>query len=438
VVPVHPNLQTMRRKQRTLKHESTYSGIGLHTGEGVTMRFVPAKEGTGVIFKRVDLPGQPVIPATVEYVCANARNTTLGIADIRIHTVEHVLAALRAYHIDNLCIEIDNIEPPVGNGSSDVFVSMIEKAEIVEQEGYVPIVKLRNPVYWSEGEIHMVAIPCDSYRISYTLNYPNTRLLKSQYFSIDITSDSFKKEISQCRTFSLYEEVSILMDRGLIKGASLENAVVIKDDTILSKGGLFFPDEMVRHKILDVIGDLFLVGYDFQAHIIAIRSGHASNVAFARKLFNYITTENTMEVKDIIKILPHRYPFLLVDRIIDIDLENGSIVGQKNLTINEAFFQGHFPDAPIMPGVLILEALAQTGAVLVHMKAESSTKIGVLLNVNNAKFRQPVRPGDVLILKCHGLHFSSKGGRVRAEAYVGEKIAVEAEIGFAFADKNMI
>jgi UDP-3-O-[3-hydroxymyristoyl] N-acetylglucosamine deacetylase len=292
VILIHPNHNILSRKQRTLKEESCYSGIGLHTGEEATMRFLPAKEGTGIIFKRTDLPGQPVIPATVEYVCSNARNTTLGIADIRIHTVEHVLAALRAYHIDNLCIEMDGIEPPVGNGSSDVFVKMIEESGIEEQNASIPIVKLRNPVYWSEGEIHLVALPYDGYRISYTLDYPQTKLIKSQYFSLEINSESFKQEIASCRTFSLYEEVSVLMDRGLIKGASLDNAVVIKDDTILSKGGLYFPNEMVRHKILDVIGDLSLVGYEIHAHIIAIRSGHASNVAFARKLFNYITTEN--------------------------------------------------------------------------------------------------------------------------------------------------
>lgn len=293
MVAVHPNLQTSYRKQRTLQAPAFHSGIGLHTGEGVSMRFVPAKEGTGIVFKRVDLPGNPIIPATVEYVCANARNTTLGLGDVRIHTVEHVLAAIRAYDIDNLCVEINGIEPPVGNGSSDIFLEMIENAGIIEQNANTPIVSLTNPVYWSEGEIHIVAVPCESYRISYTLNYPNTPLLKSQYFSTIVNNETFKKEIAMCRTFSLYEEVSMLMDRGLIKGASLDNAVVIKDDTILSKGGLFFPDEMVRHKILDLIGDLSLVGFNFQAHIIAIRSGHASNVAFAKKLFNYITTENT-------------------------------------------------------------------------------------------------------------------------------------------------
>lgn len=292
MISIDPSQKTSWRKQQTIGNPATYSGIGLHTGEGVTMRFVPAKEGTGVIFKRTDLPNTPQIPATVEYVSSNARNTTLGVGDVRIHTVEHVLAAIRAYNIDNVIIEINGIEPPVGNGSSDIFVTMIEEAGIVEQQANTPIIYLSQPVYWSEGEIHLVAIPCDQYRISYTLNYPETRLLKSQYFSTIIDSPTFKKEISPCRTFSLYEEVSALMDRGLIKGASLDNAVVIKDDTILSKEGLFFPDEMVRHKILDIVGDLSLIGLEFRAHVIAIRSGHASNVAFAKKLFNFMTTEN--------------------------------------------------------------------------------------------------------------------------------------------------
>lgn len=290
---VHPNHLVHTRQQRTLKQPATFSGIGLHTGETVTMHFIPAHEDTGILFQRIDLPGKPIIPATVDSVCANARNTTLGKGDIRIHTVEHVLAAIKAYSIDNLIIEIEGIEPPVGNGSSDVFVAMIENAGIKEQKKTVPIIELQTPIHWSEGDIHLVALPSKEFRISYTLNYPNTRLLKSQYYSTPITSETFKKEIASCRTFSLYEEVSTLLDRGLIKGASLDNAVVIKDDTILSKDGLFFPDEMVRHKILDVVGDLSLVGFEFYAHIIAIRSGHASNVSLARKLFNYITMEQT-------------------------------------------------------------------------------------------------------------------------------------------------
>lgn len=292
MVSVRPILKTIHRKQKTLKQEVSFSGIGIHTGVQVLMRFLPAKESTGVVFKRVDLPGQPVIPATVEYVVDTARSTTIGLGNIRIHTVEHVLAAIRAFEIDNICIEVSNIEPPVGNGSSDVFVEMIEKAGVVEQEASVPVVKLQTPVYHSEGDIHIVALPFDGYRISYTLNYPDTKLLKAQYQTVLVDQENFKNEIAPCRTFSLYKEVSWLMDQGLIKGGSLDNAVIINDDVVLSKNGLFFENEMARHKILDMIGDLSLVGFNFHAHIISLKSGHSSNYQFAKKLFNYITMEN--------------------------------------------------------------------------------------------------------------------------------------------------
>lgn len=292
MVTVNPALATLMRKQRTLRDTTSFSGIGIHTGREVGLRFCPAKEGTGIVFKRVDLPGQPIIPATVEYVQDTARSTTIGIKDIHIHTVEHVLSAIKAYNIDNLSIEITSIEPPVGNGSADVFVEMIEKVGIREQDHQVPIVKLQQPVYWSEGDIHIVALPYSGYRISYTLSYPESHLLSGQFHSIELNEERFKQEIANCRTFSLYKEISFLIDKGLIKGGSLDNAVVIKDDVILSKGGLFFPNEMARHKILDLIGDLSLVGFDFHAHIIAIRSGHASNFAFAKRLLKYITMEN--------------------------------------------------------------------------------------------------------------------------------------------------
>jgi UDP-3-O-[3-hydroxymyristoyl] N-acetylglucosamine deacetylase len=292
VATVNPALETIVRKQRTLKGIASYSGIGIHTGKEVGLRFCPAKEGTGITFKRIDLPSQPIIPATVEYVQDTSRSTTIGIKEVRIHTVEHVLSAIKAYSIDNLEIEITSIEPPVGNGSSDVFVEMIEKVGVQEQEYTVPIVKIQQPVYWAEGDIQIVALPYDGYRISYTLSYPDSPFLRGQFHTVVVNEENFKNEIAPCRTFSLYKEISALMDRGLIKGGSLDNAVVIKDDVILSKGGLFFPDEMARHKILDLIGDLSLIGFDFHAHIIAIRSGHPSNFAFAKKFLNHITMEN--------------------------------------------------------------------------------------------------------------------------------------------------
>ena len=288
----HLGKKVVSRRQKTLSNKVSFSGVGIHTGQEVSLKFCPAEVGEGVYFKRVDLPGQPVLPATFEYVFDTSRSTNISINDVRIYTVEHVLAALRAYEIDNVCIELSGIEPPAGNGSSDVFVELIEKAGIEEQNGEVPLLKLKSPVYFSEGDIHLVALPSDEYRISYTLHYPNSPALGTQFFSTHVTAENFKKDIAPCRTFALYEELSYLMDRGLIKGGSLDNAVVIQEKAVISKGGLFFPDEMVRHKILDVIGDLSLVGMNFLAHIIAIRSGHASNYSFAKKLFHHISQEN--------------------------------------------------------------------------------------------------------------------------------------------------
>ena len=278
---------------QTLKKEVEFSGIGIHTGRDVTLRFCPAPVGTGIVFKRVDLPSKPLIPAALEYVCDLLRSTTIGIGSLRIHPVEHVLAALAAYGIDNLVIEIDNVEPPVGNGSSDVFVEMIEEAGIETQAGEAPLLKIKEPIFWADKTIQIVALPYDGFRVSYTLNYPESKVLKAQFQTFEITPETFKREIASCRTFSLYEEVSLLLDKGLIKGASLDNAVVIKEEVVLSKNGLFFPDEMVRHKILDLIGDLKLVGFRIEGHILSIRSGHASNHEFAKNVYHQLIGEKS-------------------------------------------------------------------------------------------------------------------------------------------------
>jgi UDP-3-O-[3-hydroxymyristoyl] N-acetylglucosamine deacetylase len=284
------------RKQKTIAGEACFSGVGIHTGQEVSLRFCPADPGKGVFFKRVDLPGAPIIPATFEYVFDTSRSTNIALQDIKIYTIEHVLAAVRAFEIDNLCIELSGIEPPAGNGSSDVFVELIENAGVKEQEEKTALIQLTEPVYYSDGDIHIVALPSHEYRISYTLHYPNSQALGTQFHSVVVNKENFKNEIAPCRTFALYEELSYLMDRGLIKGGSLDNAVVIKDQAVISKNGLFFPNEMVRHKILDAIGDFSLVGMHFLAHIIAIRSGHAANFQFAKKLFNRIS-ESSCELR---------------------------------------------------------------------------------------------------------------------------------------------
>ncbi len=278
------------RPQRTLKKEVSFSGVGIHTGKEVSIRFCPALADSGIVFQRVDLPGKPTIPAAIEYVQDTSRSTKIGVGSASVQTVEHVLAALYAYQIDNLCIQLDEGEPPVGDGSSAPFVELIEEAGIEEQGAGKVIHPLKEPLYYSEGQTHLVALPSDEYRISYTLHYPNTPVIRSQYLSLPVNEGVFKNEISTCRTFALYEEITALMERGLIRGGSLENAVVIKDDVVFSKEGLRFPDEMVRHKILDLIGDLSLVGFPFLAHVIAVRSGHRANVELGKEFMKHFSS----------------------------------------------------------------------------------------------------------------------------------------------------
>jgi UDP-3-O-[3-hydroxymyristoyl] N-acetylglucosamine deacetylase len=283
------------RPQRTLKKAVSFSGVGIHTGKEVQLCFCPAKPHSGIVFQRVDLPGKPTIPAAIEYVQDTARSTTIGIGSCSVQTVEHVLAALSAYQIDNLCIQITEGEPPIGDGSSQTFVDLIEEAGIEEQPATKTVIHLKHPVYFTAGQTHLIALPSDEFRISYTLHYPNTPVIRCQYLSLTITPKHFKEQIAPCRTFALYEEITNLMEYGLIRGGSLENAVVIKDNVIFSKEGLRFADEMVRHKILDLIGDLSLVGIPFLAHVIAIRAGHAANVELGKELVTHLTelTEST-------------------------------------------------------------------------------------------------------------------------------------------------
>ncbi|MBN4067327.1 UDP-3-O-acyl-N-acetylglucosamine deacetylase [Simkania negevensis] len=290
-MPLRKELVVATRPQKTLKKEVSFAGIGIHTGEQVNVSFSPAPVDTGIVFQRVDLPGKPTIPATIDYLQDTSRSTNIGTDKAKIHTVEHLLAAFKAYQVDNLCVQIGAGEPPIGDGSSQLFVDLIEESGVVEQKGEKPLLSLKEPIYWSEGPIHLVALPSDSLRISYTLDYPNVPAIRSQYFSLVIDRESFKNELARCRTFSLYEEVKFLMEKGLIKGGSLENGVIIEKDAVFSKDGLRFPNEMVRHKVLDLVGDLSLVGYDFHAHVIAIRSGHAANAALSRLLLNYFVTE---------------------------------------------------------------------------------------------------------------------------------------------------
>ena len=282
---------TSRKHQRTIKSSVGLSGTGLFTGLSSEIELHPAPEGTGVLFKRMDLPNKPTLPALVDYVHETPRCTILGSRAFQVQTVEHILSALKAYEIDNVIIELSGAEIPSCDGSAMPFVELIEKAGVLSQGKTKKIHHLEAPIFWSKGDVHLVALPSEEFRISYTLNYPNSELLKSQFLTIHINEETYKEEIASARTFSLYEEVVPLLEKGNIKGGRLDNAVLIKGDAILNPEGVRYKDEMVRHKILDLIGDLSLVGKSFIAHIIAIRSGHFSNTSFAKEIVNHFTTE---------------------------------------------------------------------------------------------------------------------------------------------------
>lgn len=291
MAPEH-EISSSMENQRTVKNAESISGIGLFTGVKTQMTFIPAEPGFGVVFERTDLPGSPRLPAQVDFVKDTPRCTILGNSEITVQTVEHVLSALRAYEIDNVLISLTGPEVPSCDGSATPFVDLIEKCGIKVQEAMREVMRLHVPVFWSRGDVHLVALPSDEFRVSYTLNYPNSALLRSQFHTVIINHENFKNEIAPARTFSLYEEIVPLIEQGSIKGGNLENAVIVKDDAVLNPDGVRFQDEMARHKILDLVGDLSLIGKPFLAHIIAIRSGHFSNTSLAKELVNYFAMES--------------------------------------------------------------------------------------------------------------------------------------------------
>lgn len=435
--------------QKTIKKPVSFAGIGVHTGNRCTVTFRPAPEDFGIRFRRIDLPGVPEVAADVNKVVGTMRGTTISEGDVKVHTVEHVLATLSCYGIDNLIIEMDANEPPVGDGSSLPFVKMLQDAGIVTQKAVQRELIIREPIWVDEPEVTLVALPASRFSVSYTIQFPENRVgLDSQYLTLGITEESFTKEIAPARTFCFFREVEALMDQGLIKGGSLENAIVIGDEGIISKESLRFPNEFVRHKMLDIIGDLFLLGYRLRAHVIAICSGHKHNIRLARAISEYAkkieaqtlplgigveTESKVLNINEIKKILPHRYPFLLVDRIINIE-EDKKIVGLKNVTANEEFFNGHFPQQPVMPGVLIIEALAQVAGVMMLRKVEHQGHLAYFTAINNAKFRRMVVPGDQLRLEVVPVKVRSRVGKVHGIAYVGDEIAAEADLMFAIGD----
>ena len=462
-------------QQRTIKQPVSISGIGLHTGSLCTMTFKPAPENYGIRFRRIDLGGSPEVPADVDHVVDISRGTTIAVGDARVHTVEHVMAALVGLQIDNVLIELDANEPPVGDGSAKPYVEALLKAGFDKQSAPKDYLIIDQTVHYrnEEKKVEIVALPTDDYRITVLVDYENPAL-GSQHTGLFDLDKEFVTDFAPCRTFCFLHEVEVLHSQGLIRGGNLDNAIVIVDReldageikrittklginqaVILGSNGvvnnrpLHFPNEPARHKLLDVMGDLALIGVPLKAQILAARPGHASNIEFARKIrklyqqkklirmYQHERKEGVVfDINAIKKILPHRYPFLLVDKIIDFKMDE-RIVGVKNVTSNEPFFEGHFPGRPVMPGVLILEGMGQTGGILLLNGIENpGDKLVFFMAINNAKFRKPVTPGDQLVFELTMVSRKSKICQMAGKAYVDGSLVAEADMIASIIDRG--
>ncbi|MEI6077548.1 MAG: bifunctional UDP-3-O-[3-hydroxymyristoyl] N-acetylglucosamine deacetylase/3-hydroxyacyl-ACP dehydratase [Verrucomicrobiota bacterium] len=439
--------------QQTLNHSASFSGIGLHSGNRVNMTILPAPAGSGVRFRRVDLDGRPEIEARVENVSETNRSTTLAKGNVKVHTVEHVLAALAGYGIDNAIVELDANEPPIADGSSREFCKIIQAAGIAplpeKREYFTPT----EPIELQLGETTMTLFPDTRFKITCTSADKKGRF--TQFFSTEVNPQTWETELAHARTFCFYEEIEFLFKNGLIKGGSLENAVVIRDDAVLTTEPLRYREEFVRHKMLDIVGDLSLLGRPVCGHLIAVRPSHAGNCELAKKIAAQIqqparaaqtfapppaknvpeplpAADGAMNIEELMKFLPHRPPFLLVDRILKID--GMKIVGIKNVTMNEPHFQGHFPGHPIMPGVLQLEAMAQVAGVLLLKIIKAANQVAYFMAADNVKWRRPVVPGDVLVMEIELLKARGKIGKAKGVCKVDGEIVSEAEVTFMLRD----
>jgi len=439
--------------QQTLNRSASFSGIGLHSGNRVNMTILPAPANSGVRFRRVDLDGQPEIEARVENVAETNRSTTLAKGNVKVHTVEHVLAALAGYGIDNAVVELDANEPPIGDGSSREFCRIIQAAGLAPQAEKRDYFTPEEPIELQVGETTMSLFPASHFKITCTSADKQGRF--TQFYSTEITPESWEKDLAHARTFCFFEEIEFLFKNGLIKGGSLENAVVIRDDAVLTTEPLRYREEFVRHKMLDIVGDLSLLGKPIRGHVIAVRPGHAGNVELVRKITEQINrpmraaqtfspppgspspetpaaAEGAISIEELMKILPHRYPILMVDRILK--LEGNHIVGVKNVTINEPHFLGHFPGHPIMPGVLQLEAMAQVAGVLLLKRIEMVNQIAYFMSAEEVKWRKPVVPGDVLFIEIELTKIRGKIGKAKGVCKVAGEIVSEAQVTFMLRD----
>lgn len=489
-------------QQHTLKNPATFSGIGLHGGNKVSLALLPAPAGHGVRFRRVDLEGRPEIEARAELVGETQRSTTLAKGSVKVHTVEHVLAALAGAGVHNAVVELDANEPPIADGSAREFARIIREAGTVAQAEALEPYKVTAPIEITLGETYMAVFPHDTFKVTCTSADKGGRF--TQFFSTEVNPSTWDKEISHARTFCFLEEIEFLIRNGLIKGGSLENAIVIRDDAILTNEPLRYPEEFVRHKILDIIGDLALVGRPLLAHVIAVRPSHKANTDLAKAILAQmrrpieaaqtftppppagsaggnapvpaptppspatpaeraperrapsgsgssgagnasavahnpdspdlmIRDGATLDIMQVMRLLPHRPPFLMVDRVTKI--EGNKIVALKQVTMGEPHFEGHFPGHPIMPGVLQLEAMAQVAGILMMRQAENSGKLAYFMSAEDVKWRKPVRPGDSLVIEVEMTKARGKIGKARGVCSVDGETVSEANVTFMLIDR---
>jgi UDP-3-O-[3-hydroxymyristoyl] N-acetylglucosamine deacetylase/3-hydroxyacyl-[acyl-carrier-protein] dehydratase len=446
-------------QQQTINRPANYSGVGLHSGNSVTMTFLPAPPNSGIRFRRVDLEGKPEIEARVENVVENNRSTTLAKGNTRVHTVEHVLATFAGYGIDNAIIELDANEPPIADGSAREYCKMIQDAGIVAQEERRDAYSVSAPIELEMGETIMTLFPDEGFKISCTSADKQGRF--TQFYSTELSPKTWENDLAHARTFCFYEEIEYLIKNGLIKGGSLENAVVIRDDAVLTTEPLRYPEEFVRHKMLDIVGDLSLLGRSLHGHLIAVKPSHAANCEMVRRIAAQMrkplvtvqafsppppkpqqspesaaaetaAQDGAIDTQGVMRMLPHRYPFLMVDRVVKI--EGTHVIAVKNVTINEPFFQGHFPGHPIMPGVLQLEAMAQVAGIVMLRSAENAGKIAYFMSAEDVKWRKPVLPGDVLVIDVELTKMRGKIGKAKGMCKVQGEVVSQAEVTFMLAD----
>ena len=438
-------------KQRSIQREATVKGKALHTGDDVTLTLKPAPVGHGVLFRRIDIYNKPEIRPHISLVSDLVRSTTLSSGHTKVHTVEHVLSALHGCGIDNVVIEMNASEPPILDGSARPFVEAIKEAVPEEQDAERQYYVLDAPVSVSRNASSVVALPYDGLKISCTST--DDRGVHTQHLSLEIDPETYMEQVAAARTFTIYEEIEELLRMGKIRGGSLENAVVLKGDKILSKEPLRFKDEFVRHKILDIIGDIFLLGMPVKAHIIAMRPGHAVNSELTQALFERMEeagkskkkkapgkpkladpTTTSLSIGQILETVPHRYPFVLIDRIIDFS-EGDCLTAIKNVTFNEPYFQGHFPGEPVMPGVLQIEAMAQAAGLMMLRKIDNTAKLAYFMSCDKVKFRKAVTPGDQLVIEVKLLKSrGNKIGQAAAVCKVDDKVVSSAELMFLIVE----